>query len=273
MRYSTFNRRSLTLAILTITAIGHISIPAYAEQQATDTVHTDTVSTLIDNNSNAVLSSEASDYPVVLNPIDPAILIPFEQRFKSTIKGLSVKTKRSLSMNDDGTYVLKTTSKNIMASYAEESHFTLDKSQRLSPISYRVKSRVFGVKRVKTVSFDWQTGVATYQKNDDIRTVDILPGMLDRSVYQLQLQSDLMHGNHSPRYHFVDKGRVKSYQFGLITSEEDSRDDLVRVARADQKADDLRKTHIWMSPANNYELVRIYHRDKEGDEYKMDLKR
>lgn len=202
-------------------------------------------------------------------------LDPFKQEFKMTLSSFRVSATRSLTELDDGTYEFRLYAKNFMARYEEKSLFLIDEDGQIFPIQHSVNSKIFGVSRSEKTLFDWESKQATYTKRDTVRTVEIEPGVLDRSIYQLLVPQDLTAGATEVSYDFVDRGRIKNYTFEVVAEEQiklvDTELTAVRMNRTNQEDQD-KQTDIWFASEHQYKLVKISHVDKDGSDYHMLLK-
>jgi len=202
-------------------------------------------------------------------------LEPFEQVFSAKLAGFNVSANRTLRQLDDGNYEFRLHARKIIGRYEEKSIFTLDEQGQILPLEHSVVSKVFGIARKEITLFDWENQQATYTKRDTVRTVDIRPGLLDRALYQLLLPQDLAAGIIEPNYQFVDRGRIKTYIFGIIDQQQidlvDDEVDAIKMKRINEEDSD-KETLIWFAPDHNYELVKITHTDEDGSDYFMTLK-
>ena len=199
---------------------------------------------------------------------------PFAQKFKATLAGFKLSAQRTLRKLDNDQYEFSVVAKNLVARYTEKSTFRVDSNGDIFPLSHSVKSKIFGVARTEQTAFNWETGLATYRKKDTIRSIDIQPGVLDRTLYQLLLPADLAAGNLEPSYAFIDRGRLKTYQFTVLAEEEvelaDTSVSALKLTRVQESK--KRQTLIWIAPEHNYEVVKISHLDEEGSDYKLVLR-
>ena len=94
-------------------------------------------------------------------------------------------------------------------------------------------------------------------------------------LYQLLISQDLNAGLTEVSYDFIDRGRVKTYEFTVVAEEEielrKAKISAVQINRINQKNKD-KETKIWFAPDRGYELVKISHIDKDGSDYHMELK-
>lgn len=205
-----------------------------------------------------------------LNPFEP-----FEQEFSAKLGGLRVSADRTLRQLDDGNYEFRLNARKIIARYEEKSVFRIDDQGQIYPLEHSVVSKVFGIARRETTIFDWETLQATYTKRDTVRTVDIQPGLLDRALYQLLLPRDLAAGITEPTYEFIDRGRLKTYIFGIVDQEQielvDDEVTALKMTRINEEDND-KTTLVWFAPDHDYELVKISHIDEDGSDYLMTLK-
>lgn len=198
---------------------------------------------------------------------------PFEQTFKSSYSGIPVTTERSLTALEDGTYQFRVYSKNFLARYDEKSIFQLDPKGDIQPLEHSVKSRVFGVSRSETTDFDWETMEATYTKSGETKVTAIEHGMLDRVLYQLLLPEDLADGNTQPAYDFVDRGRLKTYEFEVLAEETiETKEEEINALKLRRITDkEGRETLVWFASEHDYQLVKISHTEDDGGDYHMVL--
>ena len=202
-------------------------------------------------------------------------LEPFDKEYKMTLSGISVTAHRSLQKLDDGNYLFQLKAKNLLSRYEEKSLFKVDDSGQMYPLEHSVKSRVLGISRKEITTFDWANALATYTKKDTVRTAEIQPGYLDRVLYQLLVSEDLNAGAKELAYDFIDRGRLKTYEFEIVAEEtielRNTEVTAVRINRINQRNKD-KETHIWFAPDREYELIKISHIDKDGSDYHLELK-
>jgi len=199
---------------------------------------------------------------------------PFHYEYSSKISGLKVKSERTLVEYEPGFYELKIKSSNMVARYEEASRFTLDHNGYPIPIENWTKSTLFGVGRTAKNVFDWNEGIATYTRKEDVRKTKITPGILDRLIYQLLLAEDLRSGKTSFEYRFSDRGSIQHYLFenlGLEKIEIGKKQlEAYRLRRVSENNE--RETQFWISPELNFQLVHLTHKEKEGSNYEMTIK-
>lgn len=193
--------------------------------------------------------------------------------YRTTARGLSGHTTQTLAQLDEG-LLLETETSALFTTLRESSRFIIDRGQ-IVPLEHDYRQSVFGVKREESTRFDWNDGIATWERSGrEPRSAEIERGIFDRSLYQLQMRSDLRDGSELLAYWLFDRGRVKEYQFAIVDREliETGLGDVeaIRVSRVLEAGDD-EETSIWFAPDWDYQIVRILHVDDEGARYEMVL--
>lgn len=195
----------------------------------------------------------------------------FSAEYKTRIEGIPITTDRTVVRLEDGTYEYRMRSSNFMAKFEEVSHFRQLEDGTLQPLRNVSERKVFGVSSRAITRFDWDAGIAYYERKDDRREVAIEPGMLDRTLYQYQLERDMRAGRPGLTYDIVDKGRVRDFTFENLGVENlDLGNQQVSAFKLRRVTDDdERETLVWLAADFDYEIVKIYHREDEDSEYVM----
>ena len=195
----------------------------------------------------------------------------FDIQYKTRIEGIPITTDRSVVQLQDGTYEYRMRSSNFLARFEETSHFRIGANGMLQPLRNVSERKVFGISSKATTDFDWESGVAVYRRKDDVREIEISEGMLDRTLYQYQLERDMRSGQPDLSYDIVDKGRVRDFNFenlGVEMLDLDSQQ--VSAFKLRRVTDDSeRETLVWLAADYDYEIVKIYHREEDDTEYVM----
>lgn len=195
----------------------------------------------------------------------------FSQEYKTRIQGISITTTRSLVLRDDGIFRFRIRSSNFFVKFEETSLFEqLDDGsfRSLSNISER---KILGISNKNSTIFDWENMLATYKRGRDIIETALEPGMLDRTLYQYLMELDMRAGRPLLSYDIVDKGRIRNFTFenlGVENIEIDDQDlSAFKLRRITE--DDERETLVWMAADLDFQIVKIYHREDEDEEYTM----
>lgn len=195
----------------------------------------------------------------------------FENEYRSKFEGFGVKTTRTLTLLDDGTYLFRVKSSNFLAKLDERSHFRITEDGEYQSLEHRMERRVLGVRREETTEFDWDAGEVTFERRDDTRVLPLEPGYTDRTLYQYLMELDLAQGVEMPSYMVVDRGRIRDFTFEQLGEEqiEIDGDEVTAIKLRRITEDDDRETLAWFAPSMNYRLVQIIHSEKDGSEYEM----
>lgn len=207
----------------------------------------------------------------------PSLMVQAEEvlyttKYEGKHSGITIKTTRSLIRTTDNKYLFVSVAKALFASIEEISQFTL-RDGKLIPESYQYRRSIFGTKKVEDVVFDWKNETATYQeegKPDRTTVHDAYIGLLDPSLYQLQLQRDLLNGKTNLDYDFVREKRIKNYRFKVVGNDElKVGEQTFETVKIERISDDDKKTVIWLIPKFHYQLGRIQHTDEDGNQHEM----
>jgi len=121
-----------------------------------------------------------------------------------------------LSSSDGGGYVFesRTEAKGIAKVFAgtisETSEFTLDES---GPRPVRFSAQESRGKSSQSVTFDWATGLAHSERNGERADIALQPRVLDHSLIEIALMSDLSSGRPLAPYHIVEKNELRTYAY------------------------------------------------------------
>lgn len=206
--------------------------------------------------------------------VPAALPEPFTAWYTLHTRGLTIGTmeRRLEEVGSDGQYRYRSESRatGLVALFRddrilEESRWILE-NQQIRPLEYSYSYR--GSKKFRTIKmvFDWQRGTITDQDGDNTRHIPLVPGVLDKLVYQLGIMSDLQRGAQQLEYRIADKGTIKTYRFA-ISGEEDLSTPLGRLRTIKierRKADSKRKTTFWCAPILSYLPVRAEYMENDG---------
>jgi hypothetical protein len=195
---------------------------------------------------------------------------PFSALYRVEADGFEVgELKRSLSRVKDGVYLLqsKMYTTGLAALFkpdtiVERSTWMLEEGG-VKPLRYEYKYEGRGGKKVEELLFDWSEGTITSVRDKERSTLDILPGILEKQVYQLRLQADLAAGKKEISYEVADRGDIRTYRFRVLGEETLDTDigklRTVKVERLSHSKE--RKTYIWCAIEHDYQLVQLVQED------------
>lgn len=202
-------------------------------------------------------------------------------RYYGEHSGFKVKALRQLILRDQGDYLFRSTIKHTIGSVVESSTFSL-KDGNILPNRYDYKQKILGFgRRSESIDFDWQKGLAVWQQRKGKKTREeihkTIPGLLDPSLYQIQLQRDYFHASDTLapefEYQIVRRQRIRTLPFTTGNTETiavgKKKYSAVKIRYEDQERKKM--TTVWLVPALNYQIGKIQHRDKKGKEYSLYL--
>ena len=221
--------------------------------------------------SAAVLSS-----PGGAETDTPPVLGPFSVDYTFSNSGIDlVKMKRTLHRNQDGLYVMDSSSKAInFLAWFDDGHIVETSTWQFvdgdpRPLRYEYV-RTGRKQRHVELDFDWHHGVVTNTINDDPWQMKIPPGTQDKLLYQLKMMLDLKADRETLAYEVADGGKLKTLLFRRLGEETIKlpigKLETVKLRHKTSK----RTTTVWCAPAYDYLPVRIEHIDKEGRKILME---
>jgi hypothetical protein len=146
----------------------------------------------------------------------------------------------------------------------ETSEGTVLDDDALRPDLYRY-IRSGGKPKTVEIAFDWDVPRVVNTVNSDSWNLSILPGTVDRLVYQLLIMRDVARGD-SPTldYPVADGGKLKTYRFETTGSEAVEvplgRFEALRLERRYEKADTW--ATVWVAPDLHHLPVRVHHHER-----------
>ena len=172
---------------------------------------------------------------------------------------------------DDGLFRFRISSSNFFVKFEETSVFEQLEDGSYRSLSNNSERKILGISNKNSTVFDWDNRLATYERNGDIRETPLEPGMLDRTLYQYLMELDMLAGRTELSYDIVDKGRIRNFTFENLGVEDievgESTFSTIKLRRITE--DDKRETLVWMAENLDYQIVKIYHREDEDEEYEM----
>jgi len=195
---------------------------------------------------------------------------PFSATYGVEMDGFSVgELKRSFRVRDNGTYVLKSKMYTTgLAALFKEDTVVERSTGKLSdggvkPFEYYYRHEGRGGEHIERLIFDWSEGTIKSVRDEETNTLEIIPGVLEKQIYQLVLRKDLAAGKKAMNYEVADRGDIRTYRF-RVRGEETIETELgelraIKVERLSHSKE--RKTFIWCSIEHDYQLVRLIQED------------
>ncbi|MGB5325820.1 MAG: DUF3108 domain-containing protein [Pseudomonadales bacterium] len=192
-------------------------------------------------------------------------LPPYEATYTTKLRGIKIKGVRKFESLGENNYRISWTAKALWMQLNEWSDFEIvDKKVR--PVSYHYTRKGLGTDRPVHVYFDWASMRASGAKGDNTYEYELLPGVLDKLSYQVQMQLDLL-ANPRQRalsYTIANYSGLRDYRFDYTATETidtrlGPRETL--VYQREKKDSTIR---LWIAPVQNYLPVKI-EQEEDGD--------
>lgn len=149
--------------------------------------------------------------------------VPYTARYQASANGLKASATRSLTLRDDGSYVLANELQATVLGqeiarleqrsefhYREHSLFTDLYSYRLSGISSDRRSIVF----------DWDNGSALSMEDDESWTLPLSAGVFDPLSHQLALRMQLLDGVQADyAFNVIDGDEIEAHRYAFLGEE------------------------------------------------------
>jgi hypothetical protein len=205
----------------------------------------------------------------------PSIVKNFKAIYASEFDlGVALKGEltRTLTLQEDNTWLMTNKAETMVASITENSHFSVNDLE-VQPHAYDYKRKVLGKSKKEHLTFNWDALSATDQKD---REVELTPNTQDKLSYQLQLRLALANGQKGPfEYHIAESGKSKNYTFRIMGSEQVETPmgtyNSLKL-ELDRGEDSERETFIWFSPDLDYQIVQLKQIEPDGKAYSIQLK-
>ncbi len=191
-------------------------------------------------------------------------LTPYEAVYKTSTSGLSIKLRRSLSMDANGDCRLTSEGKLLVAGISEVSVFAVE-GEQVQPKSY-VYQLSGPVSRRREVHFDDGSDIirSLYKKEwyELPKTADTLDRMSQQEQLRLLLLNDPT-PREDIRFRVADGRKVKDYRLHYRGEERlETPMGWVDTLHFEREHDDPeRQSDVWIAPAWDYLMVRTIHTD------------
>lgn len=204
--------------------------------------------------------------------------ILFSSKYSGELDGYHIVSTRKLILKDDGSYRFISVAKHTIGSITEYSDFEL-KDGLIYPQHYHYLRSIIGFKKEEWIDYDWGLNQATYKRKGKSKKTAVhklVHGMLDPSLYQLQLQRDAWLSEGRLNDGKVDYTIIKHKKIKQMPFKKLGEDDLI-VAGVTYKSIKVQVdepgsekiTTAWLIPKLNYHIGKISHQDEDGDTYEI----
>lgn len=196
-----------------------------------------------------------------------AELPPPHTAYYRLYKGIVIlaKTRRSFSQDKshDNQYIFKSytepagVGKIITGTRIKEQSNWMFKDNAAIPLSYTYVHRGGDNDRDVKLLFDWEKNKVTNIINGDPWTMDLVPNIQDKLLYQFSLMMDLKKGVKEFSYEVADGGKLKSYH-GTVIGETVIETDIGKFNTVIVRREhDGRRTTFWCAKQMHFIPVQI----------------
>ena len=204
---------------------------------------------------------------------DPLLPRPFQARYSVASKGLTLGVlERSFGPDGQGRYFFRseTHATGLIALFRRdtisETSIWRFENDRVKPLEYVYDHDGGKKERHVKVTFDWHDGTIKNHIEGQTWKMDVVPGVLDKLVYQLALMLDLEAGRRELVYTIADGGKIKTYSIDRIGREkvETPLGEFNAVKLERHKPNSKRRTTLWCAPSLHYLPVKVEYRESNG---------
>ncbi len=201
----------------------------------------------------------------------------FTVNYDARYRGLRALATISLAQQEDGAYLARSL---IAIKLLGATVTSIDESSLFDWVNERPQPRCYDFiqsglgKRQRSIRFDWEQNLAQAQVNDQLTELPLTTLTLDEmSMYSLIKQA-ISEGEQDIYFNVIDRNQVEEYHYRLIGEESVTSPvgtfSALKVERVRENSE--RETLIWFSPSHDMLLIKISHRDPDGDEYEITIK-
>jgi len=201
----------------------------------------------------------------------------FTVNYDARYRGLRAQATISLAQQEDGVYLARSL---IAIKLLGATVTSIDESSLFNWVNERPLPRRYDFiqsglgKRQRSISFDWERGLAQALVNGQLMEVPLINLTLDEmSMYSLIKQA-VSEGEQDIYFDVIDRNQVEQYHYRLVGEEQVESPigifSALKVERVRKNSE--RETQLWFSPAHDMLLIKISHWDPDGDEYEITIK-
>ena len=224
------------------------------------------------------VSKQASEPgPKPLSEHRNIVLAPYTLTYKTTLKGIEIRSQRHLERTGKNTYKAHGKASLMFLGIEEYAQFSVVKGTQVVAQEYFYDRQGMSSSKDFHILFDWKNGRAVNQLRKDPWQIPIKQGMLDMLSHQEQLRLDAMAAGGLQTgtefsYAIVKKEKISRYIYRITGSElidtEAGTIDTIRIEKIED--DDERQTIVWLAKDWGYVIARLDHEEK-GSTNRMEL--
>jgi hypothetical protein len=207
-------------------------------------------------------------------PATTASLKPYQAIYSSSLAGIDVDLKQTLTRLDNSRWQLRNYVSKLVLEIDENAIFS-ELNGKLKPSSYHYRNNL-NTKRNSSLLFNWSS--SSVSDSVQAKTLLKLPvGTVDKLSFEAQLRLDLLNQQITHvdnQYSLVEQNKYKTYRVKYL------REELLSTAIGTFNAIKLEQTRagkdtrtlIWLAKDWDYFLLRIQRMEEGEEAYQIDLK-
>lgn len=181
-------------------------------------------------------------------------------------RGVKITMVRELHDLGNKRFRLQAKAKSFWGTINESEEFYWQEDQTIQPIAYQYNQSVLGVKRKRSIKYDWQEKIALSIDKKKEHHLKLENGTLGPMTYQLKLRLDLADGKDNLEYKFVNREAIKHYIFTpvetlRITHKGTQIENALYVKRINGSTN--KQTNLWFDVDRNFTIASLEHIKKD----------
>ena len=213
---------------------------------------------------------------------DPRAPLPFSAEYDVYRNGKKIAQsviELTRTVDDQYRYTLETRGKKglarmLGATDSETASFVW-RNGRLVPSVYQSSNKVGPRTRSWQANFDWQSGIVSGTNNDTPFELPLDKPVLDPVTLKFSLMNAAAHGSTEMNYQLLDKDHIELHKY-QATSEQPLQTTIgctasIKIDRIREQS--TRYTSTWLAPKLGYNLVRLDHGKRDGNQMSMQITR
>lgn len=191
--------------------------------------------------------------------------------YDGSYRGVNITMIRELYHVSDKHFRLQAKAKSFWGTINEEEEFYWSENGEIQPINYQYSQSVLGVKRIRSIAYNWQESKALSIDKKKQVSLSLEPGILGPMTYQLKLRLDLAAKKESLQYKFINRGAIKDYIFSpvhtlKIEHKNSTIENALYVKRTNERSD--KQTNLWFDVDKHFVIASLEH-IKKGKRHRL----
>lgn len=204
---------------------------------------------------------------------------PYAAEYEARYGGFKASAERSLNKAGDGAIQMETNLElkllgQTISRINEASSLVTDTvTGEIRPLTYSFEQTGLG-KRSRSVSFDWDSAIATTMTGHQENTIPLEGTAMDNLSGYLVLRSQLQEGKQEVSFMGIDKGRLDEFHYQVLGEETISTlagDFRALKLERVRDAASHRTTEIWLALDWDYLLIKLVQKEPGSNTISLEL--